>query len=63
MIQQRWLHVRNWHDWFAWYPYFITDGRLVWLRTIEVRVDDNAADGWYPLTKWESRIKEVKHRA
>lgn len=27
--------LANWHNWFAWYPVDLKDGRFVWLQTIE----------------------------
>lgn len=54
----------EWHQWFAWHPIRLKDGRRVWLETVECReifgkmivsldymMDDVECEGWY----WEYR--------
>lgn len=47
--------VRNWHDWFAWYPVKISEGDCRWLETIEVRADVSGS-GRY-IWGWSYRAK------
>ncbi|MCW2317111.1 hypothetical protein M2322_002665 [Rhodoblastus acidophilus] len=33
---------RPWHRWFAWYPVWLEDGRLVWLQWVDRRASHDA---------------------
>lgn len=51
--QEYWDRVTPWHRWFAWRPTKLTDGRWVWLETVERRACRHY--GMDVLVYWETR--------
>ena len=45
------LPQTNWHDWFAWYPVYLTHGKSigkrVWWRTISRKIKQRTYDDDY----------------
>lgn len=35
--------TKKWHRWFAWHPVVTPDGTILWLETVERRVDPQMA--------------------
>lgn len=40
IIPRRKVSIYEWHRWFAWYPVTTNEGDVVWLETVNRKVDD-----------------------
>lgn len=49
-------NLREWHNWFAWYPVKISEHRLVWMTKIQQRVI--SYEPMYGSPYWEYRLIE-----
>ncbi len=39
-LEEKQLHLTNWHRWFAWRPVKLNDERWCWLESIERRIKE-----------------------
>lgn len=51
---------KDWHNWFAWYPIYLSDGTKVWLETVERTLEYSTYDVWPHYRLKEKNATEAR---
>jgi len=54
MLNSERADLGKWHEWFAWYPVHLEDGRWLWLQKVKRNITCGfCLDEFYTICKYE----------